>query len=133
MIGQLGLLGRGTRASVIEAENANTAIGKLAGNPNHVVAAVAARQTMHQNDKRAARSPVRRTVIVQHENVAIGKFDDVPSRGIPSLFTRQEVAEQRLSMAASRENQRAKAGFNGVAHEEDFPGFRRCRFSDAVE
>ena len=80
MVRQLCLFGCGTGASVVKAENTDAAISKLPGDPHHVVAAVTAGQTMHQNNKRTAWSPARRTVIVQNKNIAIGKFDNVSSR-----------------------------------------------------
>ena len=78
---------------MIETENADATIGKLTGDSHHVVAAVAAGQTVHQNDERAARPPARWAVVVQDENVAVRKFDDVLSRGVSSLLTRQVVAQ----------------------------------------
>lgn len=101
---------------MIQSENPDTPIGKLAGDPHHVVAAVTTREAVHQDGERAAWPPGRRAVVVQDQNVAIRKLNNVPPRRIAPLFTRQEVAQQSLPMATSREEQRTQSGFDRMIH-----------------
>ena len=120
VIRQPGLFGSRSGTAVIQPERADAAIGELTGDPYHVAAVVTPRETVHQDGERAAGTPAGRTVIVQDEHIAVGEFDDVLSRGIPPLFARQKVAQQRLPMPATGEQQRTQRSFDRMIHDGDF-------------
>ena len=88
---------------MVESKCADTKLLKLAGDSLDVSAAVAASETVHQHDERTPWSPVGWTVIMKHQDVAIGKVDSMADRRVPCCFAADEVGKQGLSMPASKQ------------------------------
>ena len=78
---------------MIESKSSHTHALQLAGDSFDVGAAVAASEAVHQDDEWTARSPVFRAIIMQHQDVTIGKVDSMADRRVPCCFAADEVGK----------------------------------------
>jgi hypothetical protein len=93
---------------MVESKCSNSARCQLSSNPLDVRAAVAASEAMHQHNEGTARSPTPGAVIVQDEDVAVGKVDAMPGCRVPCCTASNKVRKQRLTMPASQQRVRMK-------------------------
>ncbi len=108
--------------AMIDSKNPHAAFDQMTADADHVSAAVATGQTVHQDGERAAWSPRGRAVVVQYDDISIGQFDGVLPRRIASVSSRKVSPEQRLPVSTSNQRSRTQVTLNNVTHEANLTG-----------
>lgn len=75
MVGMLRKLGSSASTAVVESKSSNSERCQFLSDPLDVRAAVATAEPVHQDDEWTAWPPVVRAIVVQHQDIPVGKVD----------------------------------------------------------